>query len=719
VHTLPTRPGLEAVEALESIVRPQSVVVIGANETEGKLTSGSVRNLLQHKYDGRLYVVNPNRSDVYGVKTLPSVADLPEVPDTAVIVLSAARAVQALAECAEHGIRTATLVAAGFGEAGGVAGGAAARQALVEVLERTGVRILGPNTNGLFNVVDSYIPRAAHNHPADLLAGRIGVVAQSGGLCNTLINRSISNGVGIAMAISTGNQLDLDLWDVGDYLLTQPSVDVVTTIIEGFSAPAKFVAFAQRAREVNKPIVALKLGRTEAGRLAVATHSGSVAGSAQVQSAVLRDLNVIQVDELDELWEVASLITRWGVPVRPVHGLGVITPSGGDGAIVADEVSRVGMRMAELSPQTHEVFGQIAPQLTPANPFDTQAALAMSAPESLAGQIAAVARDEGADAILLAVPVLATEGAVRSLGPHIEGLRASGQRNIAVSAWMAGDATSSAAHLLRGTGWPVFDGSVRAVRAIAHYDSYARRRDHVPAISVDSVRAAPGDDAPAELLTYWAARRLLAGMGVPFNRAELACDAETAARKAREIGYPVTLKFSSNAFTHKADAGALLLGVTDDITIRDFASSALGRWPSHAADEGISVEEHVYSSLPVFIGGHRDAEFGPLILVGLGGGFAEPYGDIARIPAPADAGQVRRALDTTTLAILLHKRPGAFEAITATVAGLSQALHRDSAIRSFDINPVLVRDDGSVVAVDARVERRNGGGRAGNSASRR
>jgi acetyl-CoA synthetase (ADP-forming) len=709
VHTLPTRPGLDAVEALESIVRPQSVVVIGANEVEGKLTSGSVRNLLRHKYGGRLYVVNPNRSDVYGVRTLPSVADLPEVPDTAVIVLSAARAVQSLAECAQHGIRTATLVAAGFGEAGGAAGGARARQALVEILERTGMRILGPNTAGLLNVVDGYVPRASHNHPADLLPGRIGVVAQSGGLCNTLVNRSISNGVGIAMAISTGNQLDLDLWDVGHYLLTQPSVDVITTIIEGFSTPAKFVAFARRARAVNKPIVALKLGRSEAGRLAVATHSGSVAGSAEVQSAILRDLNVIQVDELDELWEVASLITRWGVPARRAHRIGVITPSGGDGAIVADEVSRLGLRLAELSPETHEMFGQTAPQVTPANPFDTQAALAVSAPESLAEQIATVARDRDADAVLLAVPVLATDGAVRSLDPHIEGLRASGQKNIAVSAWMAGDATSSAVRLLRGTGWPLFDGSVRAVRAIARYDAYARRRDDVPSISVESARAAPGGSAPAELLTYWAARRLLAELGVPFNRAELARDAETAVRRAREIGFPVTLKFSSNAFTHKADAGALRQGVTDDITVRDFAGSALQRWPARDADEGITVEEHVYSSLPVFIGGHRDAEFGPVILVGLGGGFAEPYGDIARIPAPAEVAQVRRALDTTTLATLLHKRRGAFDAIVATVARLSRALHTDPAIRSFDVNPVLVRDDGSIVAVDARVERRSSG----------
>ncbi|MFF3468097.1 acetate--CoA ligase family protein [Streptomyces sp. NPDC002619] len=710
MHTYPTRPGLDPVEALESIVRPQSVVVIGANEVEGKLTSGSVRNLLRHKYSGRLYVVNPNRSSVYGVKTLPSVADLPEVPDTAVIVLSAARAVQALAECAQLGIRTATLVAAGFGEAGGAAGGAATRQALVELLEQTGMRILGPNTAGLFNVVDGYVPRAAHNHPADLLAGRIGVVAQSGGLCNTLVNRSISSGVGIAMAVSTGNQLDLDLWDVGDYLLSQPSVDVVTTIIEGFSAPAKFVEFAQRAQAVNKPIVALKLGRSEAGRLAVATHSGSVAGAAEVQSAVLRDLNVIQVDELDELWEVASLITRWGVPRRRAHRLGVVTPSGGDGAIVADEVSRVGLSMAELSPGTCEKFGQIAPEVTPANPFDTQAALAVSAPDSLSGQIAAVAGDGGTDAVLLALPVLATEGAVASLGPHIEGLRASGQRNIAVSAWMAGDATSGAVGVIRETGWPLFDGSVRAVRAIAHYDGYARRCDQLPSISADSVRAAAGDDAPAELLTYWAARQLLADLGVPFNRAVLAGDAETVVRRAHEIEFPVTLKFSSNAFTHKADAGALLQAVSDDVTIRDFADSALGRWPVHAADEGVTVEEHVYSNLPVFIGGHRDAEFGPVILVGLGGGFAEPYSDIARIPAPADAGQVRRALDTTTLAILLRKRRGAFDAIVETVAGLSQALHSDPAIRSFDINPVLVRDDGSIVAVDARVERRSVGG---------
>jgi acyl-CoA synthetase (NDP forming) len=692
---------------LESIVRPKSVVVIGANESEGKLTSGSVRNLLRHGYQGTLYVVNPNRPYVYGVATHRAVADLPDVPDTAVIVVSAARVGPVLEECAAKGIRTATVVASGFGEGGG-GDGANAREAL-EILERTlaqtEMRVLGPNTAGLLNISDSYVPRASENHPLTLLNGRIGVATQSGGLCNTLVNRAIANGVGIGLAISTGNQTDLDLWDVGEYLLEQSNIDVIVTIVEGFGNTRKFVDFADHARCLRKPIIALKLGVSEAGRRAVETHSGSMAGSAAVQRAALRDLHVVQVNELDELWEVASLFTGWGFPADRANRLGVITPSGGDGAIVADEASRLGLGIPPPTATTAAALDALFPGLRAENPFDTQDALAVSGPQTLVDQITAAAGDSGVNALLLALPVLANPGAVAVLGPLLEGIGRARRRNVAVSLWTAGDATAAAVEELRGQGWPIFEGSIRAARAIGYYDSFAAGVDRIPAISTAHLdSAAPGDPRIQELPTYWAARRFLESLGVPFNAAHIVADADAAVSCARDLGYPVTLKLSTNSFTHKAEAGAVVPFLVDEAATRSNAERLLAMSPLFAEDEGLVVEEYVHSLLPVFVGGHRDPEFGPIMLVGLGGSFAEAYNDVARIPCPADKTQVVTAFEGTRCATLLRKQRPAYDAVVRLVAGLSQAMSGDRRLISFDVNPILVRADSAIVAVDARVD---------------
>jgi acetate---CoA ligase (ADP-forming) len=698
---------LDAAVALESIVRPKSVVVIGANEAEGKLTSGSVRNILRHGYEGTLYVVNPNRPSVYGVATHRAVADLPEVPDTAVIVLSAGKVGVALEECAAKGIQTATVVASGFGEGGGSEGANAKRalEDLNRVIAQTGMRVLGPNTAGLLNISDSYVPRASENHPPTLLSGRIGVVTQSGGLCNTLVNRAVANGVGVGLAISTGNQIDLDLWDVGEYLLEQSDIDVILTIVEGFSDTRKFLDFTDRARGLGKPIIALKLGVSEAGRRAVETHSGSLAGSAAVQRAALRDLHVVQVAGLDELWEVASLFTCWGFPTDRTRRLGVITPSGGDGAIIADEASRLGLTIPQPTERTSAALGALVPGLRAENPFDTQAALAVSGPQTLVEQIAVVAADSGFDALLLALPVLATPGAVAALGPLMEGIGPARRKKVAVSLWTAGNATDAAVATLRRQSWPIFEGSIRAARAISYYDSFAEVVDRVPALSSVSLEpVAPRDPGAFRLATYWAARRILGSLGVPFNEARLVLDVDAALDGARQLGYPVTLKLSTDSFTHKAEAGAVVPFLRDEASVRSTAERLLAMNPRFGEDEGLIVEEYVHSVLPVFIGGHRDPEFGSFVLVGLGGSFAEAYNDIARIPCPANDAQIIAALEATRCAALLRKQPPAYDRVVRLVAQMSERMNRDRTLFSFDVNPILVRADSSIVAVDARVE---------------
>jgi len=698
VETARRKP-LDPLAALESIIRPSSVVVIGANESLGKLTSGTVSNLLRHGYAGRLHVVNPNRDQVFGIPTLRSLDDLPEVPDTAVIVLGARHVAATIDACGEFGIQTATVVASGFGEGGARTDGDAAVESLTASLARTGIRILGPNTAGLLNISDNYVPRASQNHPVELMAGRVGIVTQSGGLCNTLLNRAQAHKVGVGLAVSTGNQMDLDLWDVGQYMLADDTIVVIVTIIEGFGDSAKFVRFAKEATEAGKPVVALKLGTSEAGRRAVQTHSGSMAGASSVHRAVLRDLNVVQVDELDELWEVASLFTSWGMPSVPMTKLGIITPSGGDGVIAADEASRLGLRVPEPSHATCEAFARVIPGGHPRNPFDTQAALVESPPETLTAQIELVAGDADADATLLALPVLATPFALSALGPHLDGISQARPPRVAVSLWSAGGSTQDALEAVRAQGWPSFNGSVRAVRAIAHYASYTAGM-HRPSGDWTGIV----EERSSTLLTYWDARRVLQESGVPFNVANIVHDVEDAMRVAKNFDGPVTLKLSTTEFTHKADVGAVLPYLVDDTAIRHGAERLLDMLTQRGGGEGLVVEDYVDSVFPVFLGAHRDPEFGPILLVGLGGGFAEAYGDVARISCPASAVQVKAALENTKLVALLRKYPVAFDSLVRLGADLSLRMALDPTWASFDLNPLLVRADSSMLAVDARIQ---------------
>lgn len=709
---------LDTVSALDRIIRPKSVVVIGANETVGAMPGAPVRNLLRHRFPGRIAVVNPRRDTVFGVPSVPRVSDLPDVPDTAVLVVGSARVPDALRDCAAHGIRTATVIAAGFDEGAaagaqaGPDGGAGAE--LRRVLDETGVRILGPNTAGLLNLADSYVPRGSLNHPEQMPAGRVGIVTQSGGLCNILLNRAAANGVGVGLAVACGNQVDLTLWDVTDHALDDPGIDVLLTVVEGFKEPQRFVEVARRARELGKPLAVLKLGASEAGAKMVETHSGALAGSSEVQRAVFEELNVIAVDDLDQLWEVAALVSAWGPPAAGISRLGVVTLSGGDGAIIADEVSRLGMILPPPSASVLDIATREFPGVHVDNPFDSQAATAVTGTASWPAQIALAAADPGFDAVLLSLPVLATPDTVPVIPPHLAGLAESGRARAAVSMWTAGEATEPAMALLRDAGLPVFESSVRAVRAIHAYGRHGAARDlplptgelrgaAIPVGSdtatVSSITAGHGVPVP-----YWTARERLAALGVPVNRAALVHTVEDAVAAAEEIGYPVTVKLSATSVSHKAAGGGLFLFLRNSAQVAEAAAGVLARKAAFGLGEGIVVEEHEHGVLSAFVGGHRDPEFGPFVLAGLGGGLAEPYADIGRASCPASPDRVDAVLAATTFGRVLARDPVAHRGLRDLLVTLSEAFAADDHLVSFDLNPILVRADSSLVAVDARIE---------------
>lgn len=685
--------------AVDSVMKPHSVVVIGASPEGRGFTSAPIRNLKRHGFTGDIYAVNPKYDEIDGVPCFDSVSDIPNAPDAAVVVVAAERVPAVLADCARSGVKNATVVAGGFAELG--THGLTLEKDIRETCAESGLRLIGPNTAGLLNVVDSYVPRAGLNHPAHLTPGSVAIATQSGALCNTVLNRVQAYGQGVSMAVATGSQWDLDLWDFVDYFLADDRTSAVLAIPEAIHDVGKFLVTARRAIELGKPIVLLKPGRSEVGTKAIQTHSGALAGSVDLQVSIMRDNGVVVVDDLDELWEAGQLFGCWPVDAMPdaAEGrLAVLTYSGGDGALAADTAELAGLTCPRPSTRTVELVEAQFTLATPGNPFDYTGEV-VAKPELIGPATEAFLGDEVYDVVLIAAPVWSSHFASWILGPAVETAAAS-TRPVAVSLWSAGEHTAEAQAVVREHGLPLFDGSHRAVRAIGRYFEFVRSRRRLLAELAVPGDAVPRRSGPTRMLDYWESRRVLGLSGVPFNEARAVETVDAAVEASTEVGFPVTLKISSELAVHKASAGGIRLFVRDVPLLRWEAAQLLDSFPGGA----LVIERFVPGSAMVLVGGHCDPDFGPVVVFGLGGGYAEAYGDVAQLQCPATTERVATALAATTFGRMLGQASSVFMKVADMVTNVADWFAKNPQVRSFDINPILVDLDGELVAVDARVE---------------
>jgi acyl-CoA synthetase (NDP forming) len=689
--------------AIESILTPRSVAVIGASPHGRGFTSAPLKNLKRHGFGGRIYAVNPRHTDIDGIRCYPDVASLPEVPDTAVVVVGARRVSQALTDCAAAGIGTATVVAGGFAELGPE--GARLEAEIRAILRDAGLRLVGPNTAGLMNIADNYVPRAGLNHPDTLTRGGLAVVTQSGALCNTLMLRILARGQGLSYAVATGSQWDLDLWDFVDHYTLDERTRATLTIVEGLKDPERFLGAARRAAAAGKPVILLKPGRSELGRQAVQTHSGALSGAADVQISLMRENGVIVVDELDELWETGQLFDRWhgtAAGDRRGRALGISTYSGGDGALAVDAADTAGLDCPLPAQSTQDTLATLFQLARPGNPFDLTGEV-IDKPELIGPATAALVADETFDLYLMAVPAWSGHFAKWTLGPAIGQVAKRPDRRVAVSLWSAGEVTAEAERLVLEAGLPLFDGSPRAVRAMGRYADFFADADRwcSPRVGehVGATPATPADGEAPAVQDYWSSREFLRDAGILFNDARLAGGPGEAAAAADELGYPVTLKLSAAAIVHKAAAGAVRLYLRDRDAVREAAQEMLTRSPGAR----VVVESFTPSVAMAFLGGHRDAEFGPVVVAGLGGGYAESYRDVMHVRCPAEPGEVTRALSRTTFGRMLGVATERFAQMVDLIAAASWWFAGHPEVDSFDINPVLLGLDGRIIAVDARV----------------
>ncbi len=706
-------PDLSPFPDLTRFFAPRNVALVGATEDLSKFGGRCMRQTLDFGFQGGVFPVNPKRDLIFGRDCFASVLQLPVVPDHVGIILPAAAVPQTLEQCAERGVPFVTIFTSGFAETG-EAEGRALQQRVMDIARAGNIRMMGPNCNGMVNFVDAFAltstatisgPRAA---PGDL-----GVVSQSGGAGQVNVMwRAQQAGLGVNYQVSCGNACDLDLTDYAAFMLEQPSTRVVLMLAERIADGERLRALARRADALGKPIVMVKVGRTQAGSRAAASHTGAITGADEVCDAALRQMGIIRVDDCRELYETAMILR--GGKLAGGHRAAATAISGGNLVMVADLGAAEGIEFPEYSQATRDALGALLPGFGAAsNPTDlTAAAIGQQDTYILAAEV--ILGDPCVDAL---VPVITFAPASEIRGTA----RLASESDKLVPLLWTGKASNDAAlthAALVAEGHAVYSDALTCMRSLRRAMDYAA---HIRGLAQASPQRPAGTDPKALRQRLLAAdgpmtevdsKGLLALYGLPVTRERLATSAHEAVQIASEIAGSVALKVQSADIPHKTEAGGVALGLSDAAGVAQAYAQIVASAKAYLPDayiEGVVVQEMVDSSVEMLLGVSRDPTFGLVLTVGLGGIFVEIMRDVAHRLPPVSHDEALRVIGGLRGAALLRGargRPAAdIEALADAIVRVSWLAHdaRDL-LDELDINPLCVLPAGrGTRVVDALV----------------
>ncbi|GAB4532572.1 MAG: acetate--CoA ligase [Anaerolineae bacterium] len=676
--------------------KPRGVAVIGASRDPHKLGYGVVRNLVEYRYQGAIYPVNPMASEILGHTCYPSVAEVPDPVDLAVVVLPAPLVAGVLDECGKRGIRHAIVVSGGFAETGPE--GEAREVALAQIAEKYGMRILGPNCIGS---IDTHTPVNTTFVVGMPQEGAIGFLSQSGAMCAAVIDWARGAGVGFSRIVSLGNQVDVNETQMLETMADDPQTRVITAYIEGVGDGRAFMKAAEKAAR-RKPVVVLKAGKGASGAKAVASHTGALAGSAEAYAAAFQQSGVLSASTMEELFDWARALAWQPLPAG--NRVAVLTNAGGSAILTVDAIEAAGL---ELAPLTDETRAYLRPRLpaaaSVANPIDL---LAGSGPGTYAVALDAILSDPTVDAVVvIAVP---NEWFLSASLAEVICEVAALHRKPVLASIMGLASVDQALAILHQRRVPNFAFPERAPSALAAM--FARRQwletPPDPPLELKDVDR----DAARLALKRGDLSDALAAYGVTLPPSHLATDSGQAASLADEIGYPVVLKLVSPDITHKSDVGGVVLNLVDREAVRAAFDRILAS--ARAADpeasiEGVLVQKMLAGGQEIIVGVRRDPQFGPLALVGQGGVDVELMRDVAMAVAPLSRSQAGRMLDSTRAGVRLRgwrgSPPADRDAVLDALLRLSQLACDFPEIAELEINPLYVLPEGrGAFAVDVR-----------------
>lgn len=693
---------------LDAILRPRNVAVIGASRSPDAIGHQILSNLVRHGFTGAVYPINPKADSIHSIRAYPRIADVPDPVDLAVIAVPAERVVAAAEECAAAGVRGLVVISAGFRETGRQ--GEEREAALVDVVRRHEMRLVGPNCLGVLNA-DPAVSMNATFAPVMPSPGRVAFLSQSGALGLSILDYASEYRIGISEFVSVGNKPDVSGNDLLEYWEHDDSVGVILMYVESFGNPRKFREIASRVSR-KKPIIALKAGRSKAGAGAALSHTGALAVDDVAVDALLAQAGVLRAASVEELFDMAMAL---GVqPLPRSRRTAILTNSGGPGILAADALEMNGLELAELRPETVERLKPLFPEeASLRNPVDM---IATARPSTYRGALEAVLCDDGVDAaIAIFVPPLGVRQP--DVAEAIVAAARTCTTKPVLAVLMGREGLPQGRAELEALGIPAYTFPESAARALAALNRYREWLERpvleVTPLPVDhDAAAAILDGARREgrrRLTEVESLELLAAYGIPVAPARLAHSADEAVRLAAEFGFPVVMKVSSPAIVHKTDVGGVALGignVQDARAAYDRLVEAAAKAAPDAEVYGILVQKQLEGGREMIAGISRDPLFGPVVMFGLGGIFVEVLRDVVFRLAPIDereaAGMVTGLRGSRLLTGVRGQKACDARALEDALRRLSQLAVDFPAITEVDVNPLLAFEDGAI-AVDARV----------------
>jgi acetyltransferase len=688
---------------IQPFFSPQGVALIGASTSPQKLSYGILENMSRYGFTGKIYPVNPNAKEILGHTCYADISQVPDPVDLAVIVLPAQATLPVMKACGERGIKSVIIISGGFKEVGGE--GKALEQEILETAHKYGMRFIGPNCVGTVGLHSGFNSTFINGLPD---VGSIGFVSQSGAVCGGVVDYVQDKGIGFSVFASLGNEADVTETDLIEFLADDPNTKVIAAYVEAINNGPRFIETAKRVTR-KKPIVILKAGRTQAGARSVSSHTGSLAGAHSAYAAAFKQSGVIEANTISELFDIAMALANQPLPKG--NRVAVLTNAGGPAALLADSLSANGLTLEDLSAETKQALrAGLVPSAQVENPVDM---LGGASPAEYNLAVSTAAKDPNVDIV---IPVLVPQSLVSVVDVAKNIVQAAATTQKTVISFLMGDhSIKEGRAFLHAHQIPNYEYPERIGPVLGAMLRYSRLQQSAvePALALKGIqkeqaaKILKGKSSLGEADT----RPLLEAYGIPVVHGAVATSADEAAALAENYATPVVLKIVSPDILHKSDVGGILLNVQGGEAVRagyESLMAAVKKAKPEARLEGVLVEQMALPGNEVIIGMQRDAQFGPLVMFGMGGIYVELLTDVSFRVAPLTRKDAQDMILETKAGKLLQGLRGAkasdIDAVVDTLLRLSQLAVDFPEISEVEINPLSVAQQGKgVLALDGRV----------------
>lgn len=707
----------EGSSGLQALFAPRSIAVVGASQDTRRIRGRLLKLLIRGGFAGAIYPVNPSSTEIQGLRAYGGVRDLPEAPELALIAVAADQVMDVLEQCAERGVKAAAVYSAGASDA---APGERLQDQVAAFAQRTGLRVLGPNAEGFIDTASGLIATFSPTidvlppRPATAVRGGISIVSQSGAMAFALYSRARAEHIPVRHLVSTGNEADVELLEVVDHLIARGDSRAILLFIEGLRYPSRLAPVAARAADAGVPLIVAKVGRSSAGQRAAVSHTAHLTGADTAYEAVFRRYGLIRVDDPEQMLALAAVASAGAWPQG--RRVAIVTTSGGAGGWAADICEQAGLEVPSLDGAFKQALSAVIPDYgSSENPIDVTARVVEDGGATLLAILQQLTQAPGID-LALVIMSLVVPGRITSIEQPLAALVAAAGRPLVFHSPGAADVGEREALARVGSLHLELRGFATAMRALDDYRCFRERwlQRRAAPTAFGHRRAVDGPPTLLDGGVLDAARlqALLTSWHIALPPEACATTAQEAIQAAEAMGWPVVLKIVSPDIVHKTEAGGVALDIGDTAATELAFARILANAAKHAPlarIDGVQVQKMMPPGYEMVVGAVNDADFGPMVMLGLGGIYVEVLRDVVFAPAPVDLAEAHEMIDRLAARQLLAgvrgEAPADIDALAQLLVSVSGlALAHAAEIEELELNPVLVYPAGrGVIAVDALV----------------